>query len=124
MRCKRRIVYETDIRLAKLSPVKLVAQQLLDDNHASVWQYVIARWQQVRKRDQTMECLELRFAKLESDLAHQQHLCDQLNSIVAEQNKTLLHLERLVPKLQKEMLELREELKASVKPTDERPPHY
>ncbi|MCR9294165.1 MAG: SlyX family protein [bacterium] len=71
-----------------------------------------------------MQDLNARVTQLEISLAHQQHLCDQLNEIVSQQNRTLLRFEKLIPALQKQILDLRAEQKERPSAAEERPPHY
>ena len=71
-----------------------------------------------------MQNLESRVAQLEFNLAHQQHLCEQLNEVVTAQNQQLMRLEKLIPELQEQVLELRAEVTERPAASDELPPHY
>lgn len=66
-----------------------------------------------------------RIEVLEISIAHQQRLLEQLNEVVTEHSKILMQLEKSIPKLREELLELRAAQNAnSAPPADEKPPHY
>jgi uncharacterized coiled-coil protein SlyX len=62
-----------------------------------------------------------RLEKIESHLAHLEHLCDQLNQVVVEQGRQLSKLQLLQQRVSQtvEAMEL-----DRIKSTNARPPHY
>ncbi len=62
-----------------------------------------------------------RLEKLESNLAHLEHLYDQLNQVVLEQSRTLTRLQGAQQKVAQtvESMELER-----IKATNPKPPHY
>lgn len=67
---------------------------------------------------------EDRIHKLEVQLAHTQHLVDQLNAVVTEQSRTIDRMSRMLTQLRSRIDELK--LKGDEKrdPLEEKPPHY
>ncbi|MEC8554594.1 MAG: SlyX family protein [Planctomycetota bacterium] len=66
-----------------------------------------------------------RIEALEISIAHQQRLLEQLNEVVTEHSKILIQLEKAIPKLREELLELRAAQDANSSPlANEKPPHY
>jgi uncharacterized coiled-coil protein SlyX len=65
-----------------------------------------------------------RIAKLETLLAHQQHLWEQLNEVVTDQAGELLRLRRALGRFESQLEELQEKPSAPADPLDEKPPHY
>ncbi len=66
---------------------------------------------------------EERFVDLESRLAHQDQMLQQLNDVVTEQQARLMQLEDLCRSLIDRVRSLGESAAAG-SPEDERPPHY
>ena len=66
---------------------------------------------------------EERFIDLESRLAHQDQMLNELNDVVSEQQARLMQLEELCRTLVDRVRSLGEGVSAS-DPADERPPHY
>jgi uncharacterized coiled-coil protein SlyX len=62
-----------------------------------------------------------RLEKLETNLAHLEHLCDQLNQVVLEQGRQLMKMQTHQQKLSQtvETIELER-----IKSTNTKPPHY
>lgn len=66
-----------------------------------------------------------RLTRIEESLAHQQRLCEQLNDVVTSQSTKLRTLEKMIPRLERQVKELGELGKSdSPPPADDRPPHY
>ena len=66
---------------------------------------------------------EERFVDLESRLAHQDQLLNELNDVVTEQQARIMHLEELCKALI-QRVQSGDEGMAEGGPVDERPPHY
>lgn len=66
---------------------------------------------------------EERFIDLESRLAHQDQMLNELNDVVAEQQAKIMHLEELCKSLIERVRSLGEGMPAG-DPGSERPPHY
>ncbi len=66
---------------------------------------------------------EERFIDLESRLAHQDQLLNQLNDVVTEQQAKIMQLEELCKSLIQRVQSVGDRLPAD-DPDDERPPHY
>jgi SlyX protein len=66
---------------------------------------------------------EERFIDLESKLAHQDQMLNELNDVLTEQQARLMQLEELCRTLVDRVRSLGEGLPAG-DPADERPPHY
>ena len=66
---------------------------------------------------------EERFINLESRLAHQDQLLNQLNDVVTEQQAKIMQLEELCKSLIQRVQSVGDRLPAD-DPGDERPPHY
>lgn len=66
---------------------------------------------------------EERFIDLESKLAHQDQLLNQLNDVVTEQQAKIMQLDELCKSLIQRVRSMGDDLPAS-DPGDERPPHY
>lgn len=66
---------------------------------------------------------EERFIDLESRLAHQDQMLNELNDVLTEQQARLMQLEELCRTLVDRVRSLGEGLPAG-DPADERPPHY
>ena len=64
---------------------------------------------------------EDRFIIIESKLAHQEHLVDELNKTIYRQERRIDQLEAMVAKLADHVRTLRD---AGQAPLNERPPHY
>lgn len=67
---------------------------------------------------------EERIVELETQLAHQQHLCDQLNQVLVDQSKRLMRLERVVVQLENQVKDLMPQQREIRDLLDEKPPHY
>ena len=65
---------------------------------------------------------EERFIDLESRLAHQDHLLDQLNDVVTQQQAKIMQLDELCKSLIQRIRSMCDDMPAS-DPGDERPPH-
>jgi uncharacterized coiled-coil protein SlyX len=65
--------------------------------------------------------LEERLLRLETNVTHLEHLCEQLNQVVTDQNKTIARLQAVQQKLSTavEGQEL-----DRIKATNSKPPHY
>jgi SlyX protein len=66
---------------------------------------------------------EERFIDLESRLAHQDQLLNQLNDVVTEQQQKIMQLEELCKALLQRVRSVGDEMSAGGA-ADERPPHY
>jgi SlyX protein len=66
---------------------------------------------------------EERFVDLESRLAHQDQLLNELNDVVTEQQARIMHLEELCKALI-QRVQSGDEGMTEGDPVDERPPHY
>ncbi len=66
---------------------------------------------------------EERFIDLETRLAHQDQLLNQLNDVVTEQQAKIMQLEELCKALVQRVRSVGEGIPDS-EPEDERPPHY
>lgn len=66
---------------------------------------------------------EERFIDLESRLAHQDQLLNELNDVVTEQQKKIMQLEELCKALIQRVRSVGEGMSEG-DPGDERPPHY
>jgi SlyX protein len=66
---------------------------------------------------------EERFVDLESRLAHQDQLLNDLNDVVTEQQTRIMHLEELCKALTQRIRSGGDGMTAG-DPVDERPPHY
>lgn len=65
-----------------------------------------------------------RLIEIESALAHQQRLCEQLNEVVVDQTQRLLKLERLVVQLENQVRDVMRQTREQRDLLDEKPPHY
>lgn len=65
--------------------------------------------------------MEERLQKLETNVMHLEHLCEQLNDVVAEQSKIIIRMQSMQQQLSKtvEAQELER-----IKATNAKPPHY
>ena len=66
---------------------------------------------------------EQRLVDLESRLAHQDHMLNQLNDVVTEQQAKIMRLEELCSALIERLRSI-DDASADAQPADERPPHY
>lgn len=66
---------------------------------------------------------EQRFIEIETKLAHQEDLLDELNAVVTDQQGQISRLEELCRSLISRVRSLRDS-EADATPQDERPPHY
>ncbi len=64
-----------------------------------------------------------RFIDMESRLAHQDQLLNELNDVVTEQQARLMQLEELCKALVQRLRSVGESM-SEASPGDERPPHY
>jgi uncharacterized coiled-coil protein SlyX len=64
---------------------------------------------------------EARLEKIESHLAYLEHLCDQLNEVVAEQAKALRRIQNQQSKVASSLEEMELE---RIRSTNPKPPHY
>ena len=67
------------------------------------------------------EAIAARFERLESNLAHVEHLAEQLNGVVIEQGRQLEALKKLV---QRQAATLENNELERIKSTNPKPPHY
>jgi SlyX protein len=67
---------------------------------------------------------EQRLINLETQLAHQQHICDQLNEVIIEQSKRMVRIERIILQLENHLGDLQCTTGESRDVVDEKPPHY
>jgi SlyX protein len=67
---------------------------------------------------------EQRLINLETQLAHQQHICDQLNEVIIEQSKRMVRIERIILQLENHLGDLQRVTRESRDVLDEKPPHY
>ena len=67
------------------------------------------------------EAIAARFERLESNLAHVEHLAEQLNRVVIEQGRQLEALKKLV---QRQAATLENIELERIKSTNPKPPHY
>ncbi|MDN3557633.1 SlyX family protein [Halomonas maura] len=78
--------------------------------------------------DDTPSTLDSRLEALESRIAHQEHWLDTLDRAVAQQERRLMHLERLgalmQEKIREQQLARQDDEAAAPRPQDEVPPHY
>lgn len=66
-----------------------------------------------------------RIVELETSLAFQQRLCEQLNQIVSEHSRQIMTLQRSVNELNGRLKEVQQQRKeAPIDPLEEKPPHY
>ncbi len=70
------------------------------------------------------DSLEARVIQVETQLAHQQLLSDQLNEVLIEQGKQLMRMERIILRLENQLKELQHVSREPRGPADEKPPHY
>ena len=66
---------------------------------------------------------EDRLVEIETKLAHQEHLLDELNNVITTQQATIMRLEERYEILVSKLRSISEALPADSEP-DERPPHY
>lgn len=66
---------------------------------------------------------EERLVEIETKLAHQEYLLNELNDVVAKQQETIMRLEERYGTLVDRVRSISEALPAGG-PQDERPPHY
>lgn len=66
---------------------------------------------------------EDRLVQIETRLAHQEHLLDDLNDVITEQQQTIMRLEERYEILVSRLRSISEALPADAE-QDERPPHY
>lgn len=78
---------------------------------------------QIVTAQQGMYMSEERFIDLESKLAHQDQLLNQLNDVVTEQQAKIMQLDELCKSLIQRVRSMGDDMPAS-DPGDERPPHY
>ncbi|UYG08170.1 SlyX family protein [Halomonas sp. M4R1S46] len=78
--------------------------------------------------DDTPSTLDSRLEALESRIAHQEDWLDTLDRAVAQQERRLMHLERLSAlmqeKIREQQLARQDDEAAAPHPQDEVPPHY
>lgn len=67
---------------------------------------------------------EQRITELEVQVAHTQHLVDQLNSVVTAQAKQIDRMTRTIGQLQQRIEDLKFKSEPQRDPLDEKPPHY
>lgn len=68
---------------------------------------------------------EERFVDIESRIAHQEHLIEQLNQALIEQQMRVTGLEKTCRSLAERLRQIADEPQASgSRPEDDRPPHY
>jgi uncharacterized coiled-coil protein SlyX len=68
--------------------------------------------------------IEKRLIQLETQLAHQQHVCDQLNEVIVDQAKRIMKLERTVVQLETQVRDSLATTREIRDLADEKPPHY
>jgi SlyX protein len=68
--------------------------------------------------------LEDRVTELEVQLAHTQHLFDQLNAVVTEQAIKIDRISRAIGKLRESVDDLKHKSEEKLDPLDDKPPHY
>lgn len=66
---------------------------------------------------------EERLVEIETKLAHQEHLVEQLNDVVTTQQKIIMRLEERFASLAERLRSITDALPAGNE-QDERPPHY
>ncbi len=71
-----------------------------------------------------MRDADQRITDLEVGLAHQQRLCEQLNEVVVDQTRQMIHFERVILRLENQVKELQQQRKEQADPQADRPPHY
>lgn len=68
---------------------------------------------------------QVRLLELETALAYQQRLCEQLNQIVSEHSQQILVLQRKIAELSSRLKEMHQQRKEPpLDPALEKPPHY
>ncbi len=67
---------------------------------------------------------EQRLIALETELAHQQRLCEQLNEVLIEHTKAITQMERIILRLEGQVKEIRRQAEDAKDPADDKPPHY
>lgn len=66
-----------------------------------------------------------RLTELETSLAYQQRLCEQLNQVVCEHTQQILGLQRTIAELGNRLKEMHQQRKEPpLDPALEKPPHY
>ena len=68
--------------------------------------------------------VEKRLIQLETQLAHQQHVCDQLNEVIVDQAKRIMKLERTVVQIETQLRDSLATTREIRDLADEKPPHY
>ena len=68
--------------------------------------------------------IDARMTELEIQLAHVQHLYEQLNEVVTSQAMEADRMQRRVNQLQEQIKQVKEKPHAPIDPLDEKPPHY
>lgn len=67
---------------------------------------------------------EERLVEIETKLAHQEYLLNELNDVITRQQESIIHLEERFGGLVDRLRSISEALPADAAPRDERPPHY
>lgn len=75
-------------------------------------------------RDTQYRDLEARVTQLETQLAHTEHTCDQLNQVITELSLDAKKRERLLDRIVGQLKDLKSKVQDPDMPSDERPPHY
>ena len=68
--------------------------------------------------------VENRLVELESQLAHHQRVCEQLNEVVVQHTRTIMELEYKLARLESQWKELRGQTAEVRDLLEEKPPHY
>ncbi|MFM2093699.1 MAG: hypothetical protein RIS70_823 [Planctomycetota bacterium] len=68
--------------------------------------------------------VEDRLVELESQLAHHQRVCEQLNEVVVQHTKTIMELEYKLARLESQWKDLRGQTAEVRDLLEEKPPHY
>ena len=68
--------------------------------------------------------VEERLVELESQLAHHQRVCEQLNEVVVQHTKTIMELEYKLARLESQWKDLRGQTPEVRDLLEEKPPHY
>lgn len=71
-----------------------------------------------------MKDLNQRLIEVETQLAHQQLICDQLNEVIVEQGKQIMRLERNLLRLENQVKDVQQLSREPRGDANEKPPHY
>lgn len=80
--------------------------------------------QKSEDRETQYRNLEARVTQLETQLAHTEHTCDQLNQVITELSLDAKKRERLLDRIVGQLKDLKNKVQDPDTPSDERPPHY